>query len=110
MKILQLLDNEVCHAKLIEVYSSNISCNLLLAKIFNSRISVETYHGQHVVTWMLCDVNRLEPQNTVSLTFKKSLLSMKFVEESVILEYFEREEVKLATGYKKALMAAALGG
>ena len=39
MESLQPLDNEICHAKLIEVHSSNISSHLLLIKRFNSPIS-----------------------------------------------------------------------
>ena len=35
METLQTIDNEICHAKLIEVHPSNISSNLLAAKIFN---------------------------------------------------------------------------
>ena len=50
MESLQPLDNGARHAKLIEVHPSNIVCNILLAKIFNSRFFVGMYHGQHVAT------------------------------------------------------------
>ena len=30
------IDNEICHAKLIELHPSNLSWHLLLAKIFNA--------------------------------------------------------------------------
>ena len=53
MESLQPLGNEICHAKLIEVYPSNISCNLLAAKIFNFPAFVEIYYGQRVVTSVL---------------------------------------------------------
>ena len=47
VRILNPTDNEICQAKLNEVHHSNISWHPLLAEIFNSPISVETYHGQH---------------------------------------------------------------
>ena len=59
---LQPLDNGICHAKLIEVHSSNMSWHLLLAKIFNSLISAGTYYGQHVTTFVSCDANQLVSQ------------------------------------------------
>ena len=64
MESLQPLDNGIHRAKLIEVHPSNISWNLLPAKIFNSQNSAETYRGQRVAAWTLCDANWLEQKNT----------------------------------------------
>ena len=57
MESLHPLDIESCHAKLIKVHASNISLNLLVTKMFNSQISVRTYHGQRVATSVLCGAN-----------------------------------------------------
>ena len=54
MESLQPLDNGIHHAKLIEVHPSNMSWNVLLAKIFNSQISAGMYqHGQRVVATLM---------------------------------------------------------
>ena len=55
------IDNGICQAKLTED-PSNTSWHLLLAKIFNSSMSVRTYHGQRVATSVLWDTNQFEPQ------------------------------------------------
>ena len=43
--ILHPIDNGIRHAKRIDVHPSNICWHLLLAEIFNSLISVGTYHA-----------------------------------------------------------------
>ena len=51
-------DNRIRHAKLAEVYFSNIFRHLLLlAEKFNSPVSAGTYHGQRVATSVLCGAN-----------------------------------------------------
>ena len=50
--ILDPTDNEIRHAKLIEVHPSNISWHLLLAEIFNSQISDGMYHSQRARIWL----------------------------------------------------------
>ena len=53
INILHPTDNGIRHAKLVEADPSNISWHLLLAEIFNSKISAGTNHGQRFATLVL---------------------------------------------------------
>ena len=49
--ILHPIDDGICHAKLIDVHLSNISCHQLLVEMFN-RISVMVISDQSLVQWL----------------------------------------------------------